>query len=224
MCWNYSKNEKTPKNAQKPPKTAQKPPFWRFGGFSNFQYALFAKLASFVSKFFWKSEKLQELCKLGFWNFWAPPRLSPDQIGKSKQKTGTLSFNTPKYMILPNSQCWFYPIFPSSPQMGSQQKFHSLNKLISKKKFSKIFFLTHPYKSYVTIKNMFSHQISHIIMYSAMFWDPGVTLLRLLRCTNMSHFESKRDTVWGGRVKYVFYPLSFFDQELLNDWLRTFKK
>ena len=130
-----------------------------------------------------------------FWNFWAPPRLSPDQIGKSKQKTGTLSFNTPKYMILPNSQCWFYPIFPSSPQMGSQQKFYSLNKLISKKKFSKFFFLTHPYKSYVTIKNMFSHQISHIIMYSAMFWDPGVTLLRLLRCTNMSHFESKRDTV-----------------------------
>ena len=139
-----------------------------------------------------------------FWNFLAPPRLSPDQIGKSKQKTGTLSFNTPKYMILPNSQCWFYPIFPSSPQMGSQQKFHSLNKLISKKKFSKIFFLTHPYKSYVTIKNMFSHQISHIIMYSAMFWDPGVTLLRLLRCTNMSHFESKRDTVGGWELLLVF--------------------
>ncbi len=192
MPRNYGKHKKT---AKKRPKTAQRPPFWRFGGFSNFQNPLFAKLAGFVSKFFWKSEKLQELCKLGFWNFWAPPRLSPDQIGKSKQKTGTLSFNTPKYMIFPNSQCWFYPIFPSSPQMGSQQKFHSLNKLISKKKFQNFFFLTHPYKSYVTIKNMFSHQISHIIMYSAMFWDPGVTLLRLLRCTNMSHFESKRDTV-----------------------------
>ncbi len=59
-------HKKHPKNAQKPPKTAQKPPFWRFGGFSNFQNPFFAKLASFVSKFFLKNEKLQELCKFGF--------------------------------------------------------------------------------------------------------------------------------------------------------------
>ena len=146
---------------------------------------------------------------LVFWSFVAPPGLSPDQIGHSKQKTGTLSFDTPKYMKIPNSQSWIHPISCTSPQMGSHQKFHSLNKLISKKFFSKIKILTHPYKSYVTIKNMFSHQISHIIMYSAMFWDPGVTLLRLLRCTNMSHFESKRDTVAGANFRFLVWQKSF---------------
>ena len=134
---------------------------------------------------------------LVFWSFVAPPGLSPDQIGHSKQKTGTLSFDTPKYMKIPNSQSWIHPISCTSPQMGSHQKFHSLNKLISKKFFSKIKILTHPYKSYVTIKNMFSHQISHIIMYSPLFWVPGVTLLRLLRCTNMLHFaSSKEHSAW----------------------------
>ena len=134
---------------------------------------------------------------LVFWSFVAPPGLSPDQIGHSKQKTGTLSFDTPKYMKIPNSQSWIHPISCTSPQMGSHQKFHSLNKLISKNFFSKIKILTHPYKSYVTIKNMFSHQISHIIMYSPLFWVLGVTLLRLLRCTNMLHFaSSKEHSVW----------------------------
>ena len=130
---------------------------------------------------------------LVFWSFVAPPGLSPDQIGHSKQKTGTLSFDTPKYMKIPNSQSWIHPISCTSPQMGSHQKFHSLNKLISKIFFSKIKILTHPYKSYVTIKNMFSHQISHIIMYSLLFWVLGVTLLRLLRCTNMLHFASSKE-------------------------------
>ena len=130
---------------------------------------------------------------LVFWSFVAPPGLSPDQIGHSKQKTGTLSFDTPKYMKIPNSQSWIHPISCTSPQMGSHQKFHSLNKLISKNFFSKIKILTHPYKSYVTIKNMFSHQISHIIMYSPLFWVLGVTLLRLLRCTNMVHFASSKE-------------------------------
>ena len=131
---------------------------------------------------------------LVFWSFVAPPGLSPDQIGHSKQKTGTLSFDTPKYMKIPNSQSWIHPISCTSPQMGSHQKFHSLNKLISKKFFSKIKILTHPYKSYVTIKNMFSHQISHIIMYSPLFWVPGLTLLRLLRCHRF--FRKSSENGW----------------------------
>ena len=141
---------------------------------------------------------------LVFWSFVAPPGLSPDQIGHSKQKTGTLSFDTPKYMKIPNSQSWIHPISCTSPQMGSHQKFHSLNKLISKMFFSKIKILTHPYKYYVTIKNMFSHQISHIIMYSPLFWVPGVTLLRLLRCTNMVHFASSKEhsALWRGMSQH----------------------
>ena len=140
---------------------------------------------------------------LVFWSFVAPPGLSPDQIGHSKQKTGTLSFDTPKYMKIPNSQSWIHPISCTSPQMGSHQKFHSLNKLISKNFFSKIKILTHPYKSYVTIKNMFSHQISHIIMYSLLFWVLGVTLLRLLRCTNMVHFASSKEHSVGAGVSQM---------------------
>ena len=159
---------------------------------------------------------------LVFWSFVAPPGLSPDQIGHSKQKTGTLSFDTPKYMKIPNSQSWIHPISCTSPQMGSHQKFHSLNKLISKNFFSKIKILTHPYKSYVTIKNMFSHQISHIIMYSAMFWDPGVTLLRLLRCTNMSHFESsKRPCGGGGSKTFLDPPLTGYGRKLYQDIIET---
>ena len=163
---------------------------------------------------------------LVFWSFVAPPGLSPDQIGHSKQKTGTLSFDTPKYMKIPNSQSWIHPISCTSPQMGSHQKFHSLNKLISKNFFSKIKILTHPYKSYVTIKNMFSHQISHIIMYSPLFWVPGVTLLRLLRCTNMVHFASSKEHSGGGqkcpkfclRGLYIAPPLSI---RFLMIWKQT---
>ena len=61
-------------------------------------------------------------------------------------------------------------------RMGCEQKFQSLNKIISKFFFSKIIFPKYPYKPYVTIKNIFGHIISHIIMFSTMFWVPGVTL------------------------------------------------
>ena len=78
-------------------------------------------------------------------------------------------------------------------RMGSEQKFGSLNKKISQFFFSKIFFPIYSYKPYSTIKNIFGHIISHIIMFSTMFWVPGVTLLRLLRCTNKRHFDRSKE-------------------------------
>ena len=78
-------------------------------------------------------------------------------------------------------------------RMGCEQKFQSLNKIISKIFFSKIIFPKYPYKPYVTIKNIFGHIISHIFMFSTMFWVPGVTLLRLLRCTNKRHFDLSKE-------------------------------
>ena len=87
----------------------------------------------------------------------------------------------------------FDKIWCCALRMGCDQKFHSLNKIISKKKFSKFFFPKYPYKSWVTIKNMFGHIISHIILFWTMFWVPGVTLLRLLRCTNKRHFDLSKE-------------------------------
>ena len=201
-----------PKNAKNRPKTAQNRPktailaVWRFFKFSK---SVFCQISRFCQQFFFEKMKNSKNCvNLVFWSFVAPPGLSPDQIGHSKQKTGTLSFDTPKYMKIPNSQSWIHPISCTSPQMGSHQKFHSLNKLISKIFFSKIKILTHPYKSYVTIKNMFSHQISHIIMYSPLFWVLGVTLLRLLRCTNMLHFASSKEHSARGCTQKFFFAIN----------------
>ena len=78
-------------------------------------------------------------------------------------------------------------------RMGCEQKFQSLNKIISKIFFSKFIFPKYLYKPYVTIKNIFGHIISHIFMFSTMFWVPGVTLLRLLRCTNKRHFVPSKE-------------------------------
>ena len=87
----------------------------------------------------------------------------------------------------------FHKIWVGSLRMGHDQKFQSLNKIISQFFFSKIFFPIYSYKSYFTIKNIFGHIKSHIIMFSTMFWDPGVTLLRLLRCTNKRHFVPSKE-------------------------------
>ena len=81
-----------------------------------------------------------------------------------------------KFFLFEKIWCW-------ALRMGCDQKFHSLNKIISKKKISKNFFPKYSYKPWVTIKNMFCHIISHIIMFWTIFWVSGVTLLRLLRCT-----------------------------------------
>ena len=99
----------------------------------------------------------------------------------------------------------FDKIWCCALRMGCDQKFHSLNKIISKKKFSNIFFPKYPYKSWVTIKNMFGHIISHIILFWTMFWVPGVTLLRLLRCTNKRHFDLSKEHSATPRCISIFY-------------------
>ena len=104
-------------------------------------------------------------------------------------------FETSKYTLWLFKFFLFRKIGRDSLRMGCDQKFHSLNKKNSKLFFSKFLFPKYPYKPYVTIKNIFGNIISHIIMFSTMFWDPGVTLLRLLRCTNKRHFFFQKYTV-----------------------------
>ena len=82
--------------------------------------------------------------------------------------------------------------------------------------FQKIKKPTHPYKSYITIKNMFGHKISHITMYSTMFWGPGVTLLRLLRCNNKRHFALSKE--YSAPPYFNSLPLEFRN---IENWSRN---
>ena len=101
-------------------------------------------------------------------------------------------FETSKYTLWLFKKILFRNIGRDSLRMGCDQ-IHSLNKKNFPIFFSKNFFSKYPYKSYVTIENIFGHIISHIIMFSTMFWVPGVTLLRLLRCTNKRHFDLSKE-------------------------------